>query len=717
MVEDETYNSQFTAESVRFLKNVKGHNVAHSMLYGTRQPSSTYDQAQEHYDWEMNNTSAVGGDIEEYPFHRMLLRAIHKVESVVRSMDEDQRDDLYADLKYMTETLVDLWDKNRNPIFANAIAESLTILDATYSARLLLDKVKHEKRDKTALSAILYRLEFGQIGISKDGVKYLERMYDLGEYNNPDYFVNRLTSKGEMGIFNGENKLVRFFYLEDFKDENRDDVIHPAVLEFAYDTLFVPKENETDEERQQRLGFLEEFKTSYFDFYDQKFLDRTGVRFNNLNFKEQGSFLLFSKSVGESVKEKLYDFCQQNGEKGIRLFLLINQKDFLLGQKLLGMSEMFDGEILSIVIDKISSILGQLENVSDFVDGDKRLQKAVHAKLPDIQRKIILKALSVVEDAFATASSEYDDESKANKILKKLSNINTEAVLLGSTLSTMRKMDFESPINLFDNFSETGLYDYEGYEFSSDELAQIRSIYEQNYADAPEMMEMLYAGFLKKIKEQRTEFKVIKQKGKVVAICGFEHLDDGSIYFGKFNIDPSYRGSEIGKEMMENTLDEFARMDLIRADCNVEAPVASNYVERGFVITRAYDDIDNIKSLQIVENTSMNDHFNSKGWSDYYIKKQAVSGEMVKLEGGKFLVYACPVDQVKSAPFSVLESVDDDGFRYVATRYIRERSADANGGDALAYLVFEKVEEKEFEKYTNKFTRPQVVETGHGIFV
>lgn len=729
LVESETFNSQFSANTVKQRSGRDGYyNVAHSMLYGTRQPSSAYEEAQEIFEHQMNNTAAIGGRVEEYPFHRMLLTAIRKVTEICKNINDDERFESESELRSVTEMLVDLWDKNRNPIFANSIAESLTTLDATYSARLLLDRVKGEKEDKTALASILYRLEFGKIGISKEGVKYLERVYDLGEFNNPDYFVNRLTSRGEVGIFDEQNNLVRYFYLEDFNDENRDDALHPAVLEFAYDTLFVPKENETEGERKQRLEYLEEFKNSYFDFYDAKFLERTGVRFNNLSFKEQGSFLLFAKSVGDPVKEKLYDFCRSQGEVGMRLFLLINQKDFLLGQRVLGLSENVDSQTMEMVTSKISSILAELENVTDFVDGDPRLRESIKLKLPEIQRKIINKALEAIEKVFDIVSVESEDhideeggenkdESKSEKIFKILSNINTEAVLLASTLTTARRLVLEEPIdNLLNSFSDTGLYDYEGHEFSSEDMEQIHGLYRKNYASAPKLAGRLFQGFLKKIEEQKTEFKVIRYKDRIVAINAFEHLDEGNIYFGKFNVDPFYQGSELGKEMMENTLDDFACSYVIHADCDINAPVSSNYIERGFIGIHS-SDLDEIKDLEIVENKSLNDTLDSKGWIDYYISEQAKVGEQVSVEDGRFIIYACDVKDVASAPLSILENVDEDGSRYVMSRYIREKRGKKEGDKPLAYFVFEKQSKEVFEIYCGKFVRPDVVETSYGVFV
>lgn len=714
LVEDEVFNSAFTRESQERLRGVQGRNPAHSMLFKTRQPSRAYEMAQEKFEYEMNNTSSWGGAVEEYPFHRMLLKALEQMRILIGEIKENN--DEYYDgddviLQNPAEFLVDFWDKNRNPIFANAIAKSLTTFDAAYASQLLLDKVKNEKEDKTALAAILYRLEFGQIGISKEGVKYLERMYDLGEFNNPDYFVNRLTARGEIGIFNEQNQLIRYFYLEKFDDEDREKGIQPAVLEFAYETLFVPKENETEEEQEQRLQFLEEFKKSYFDFYDEKFLERTGVRFNNLTFKEQGSFLLFTKASNEALQEKAFDFAKAYGEKGIRLFLLINQKDFFLGQKILTLVDSLDEKTIDVVIGVLSEILARLEDVSDFTEQDPVLQKAVQIKLPEIQRKIIAKALETLEQVIATTSEE-DRDSFSDRVLKKMRNLNADAVMLASTLTTVRHIDvsaLERPIDMLNSLSETGLFDYEGYDFSSRELQQIKEMYERNYAQTPELLTVLYDGFLQSIKKDNIEYKVVKQKDRIVALFAFEYLEDRSIYAGKFNVQQSYQGSELGNEMMENTLDQYAQTHIIRADCNLEASVSSNYIERGFVAVRGYD-FQETKSLQIIRNESMRDFLESKEWTNYYIAQQAKLNEQVSMKEDKCIIYSCPVDDIRNAPLELLDQTHEDGSRYVLSRFIREKKGKNQEDKPVAYMVFERLSKKEYEEYQALFNE-RIVDT------
>ena len=76
--------------------------------------------------------------------------------------------------------------------------------------------------------------------------------------------------------------------------------------------------------------------------------------------------------------------------------------------------------------------------------------------------------------------------------------------------------------------------------------------------------------------------------------------------------------------------------------------------------------------------------------------------ERVSIEDGKFIVYACDVKDAKNAPLSILDDVEEDGSRYVLSRYIREKKNRKEDVGPSAYFVFEKMSGKVFERYCNK---------------
>lgn len=225
---------------------------------------------------------------------------------------------------------------------------------------------------KKLASKILLRLEFGQIGISEEGVKYLERMYDLGESNNPNHFVQRLTAKGDIGIFDDKKVLQKYFNLGELSDEET--VVKPKVHDFAYETLFREKENETKEERAEREIYLKEFKENFFDFYDDDFFKKTGVRFNNLDFKEQGWFLITHKNADKEKREKLINFVKQFGEQGLVSFLSLEYNGNN-GDKILDINEKLDEKEVEKIFSRYARMQASAQRLEETMKKSKILNE------------------------------------------------------------------------------------------------------------------------------------------------------------------------------------------------------------------------------------------------------------------------------------------------------------------------------------------------------
>lgn len=108
--------------------------------------------------------------------------------------------------------------------------------------------------------------------MSPEGVRYMGRLYNLGELNNPDFFVNRLTANGQVGVFDDAQKMVGYFELGDLSDEQ--DQINTEVMAVTYETLFKDRGDVSDEERLRRERFIKEFTEKYFELYNNKFYEK-----------------------------------------------------------------------------------------------------------------------------------------------------------------------------------------------------------------------------------------------------------------------------------------------------------------------------------------------------------------------------------------------------------------------------------------------------------
>lgn len=195
---------------------------------------------------------------------------------------------------------------------------------------------------------ILFRLELGRVGMSENGVEYLGKLYDLEKFNNPDFFVQRLTTHGDMGVFAEGCNLTHTFNLGNIGSNEK--VITPAVAELVSEMVFLPKADETKKERAEREHHFSQFVEKYQTFLGNDFFSSTGVRLNNLDLHEQGWFITYYMQASEPEKGKLLDFVSKYGELGLKAFLALDYggaaEDLLAFSETTGIAEKQKGEVL-----------------------------------------------------------------------------------------------------------------------------------------------------------------------------------------------------------------------------------------------------------------------------------------------------------------------------------------------------------------------------------
>ncbi|MBP7928083.1 hypothetical protein KAZ57_02965, partial [Patescibacteria group bacterium] len=143
---------------------------------------------------------------------------------------------------------------------------------------------------RRAAAEVLYRLELGRVSVSDDGVKYLNKLYDLKKFNDPDYFVRRLNGSGMLGIMSwSEGKMQGVFNLDLFSE---DELVAAEVFNLGSYDVFLAKADETPAERALREEYMQVFLDSY-DSIASSVLQGTDVRLNSLDLHEQGWFLMY----------------------------------------------------------------------------------------------------------------------------------------------------------------------------------------------------------------------------------------------------------------------------------------------------------------------------------------------------------------------------------------------------------------------------------------
>ncbi|NMC51502.1 hypothetical protein GYA54_02095 [Candidatus Kuenenbacteria bacterium] len=578
----------------------------------------------------------------------------------------------------VVDNLVEFIKNDENAsLFLRQVSDIINNIAPERAINKLLNLLKSENEfTRRDASAVLHRLEFGRIGISEEGVRYLEKIYDLGELNNPNYHVGRLTADGEMGLFDEELKLIKFFELGDLSSPEKK--VKAKVLDFAYETLFVGQENETPEQREKRLQYLEEFKQHYYEIAQDRIFTATGVKLNNLSFKEQGWFVIYFNEADEGSKERLREFVAKHGEEGIKTFLALESGE-KNGEVILELGEKLDQETGRRVFGKFNELSSFIKSSNEelsreFFNDDKTIEP--HAEILKRANQALIDSQKNLPENMA-GLSEGEKKKIFLEIRKKLNAIKKETAFFTACVKTAYKELGEI------DFEELRSADYcqlTGKDITDVDLAEMKRIYEENYQKYPPgFRQKLIGAFERRTNPEsgKASFDILKYRDEVVGFLSFEgigQLTDGrkKKYFGSFNLDQKYTNAKLGEVMLKKALDREAPASIIEADCDPQAPITKKYLENGFVAINYYD-YEGVPSFKIIRDDELNNKLESKKIS---------LPEITRLASGQSHNNNIEIQAFKPGEqptFSLL------GEGLILTQYITDKET------GIVYCVYEKV--------------------------
>lgn len=460
-------------------------------------------------------------------------------------------------------------------IYKNELVSIFEKADINYSADKLLELSKHKDIDirKRALSCLL-RLEFGKINISEEGVRYLEKTFDLGESNNETYFVQRLTAKGHIGIFNNESVLQKYFKLENLTSEQ--ERIKPKIHELTYETFFLANKNETPEQKKEREGYLQEFKESYFDFYENAFFEKTGVRFNNLNLREQLWFLVFYKNSDNQKKEELLSFASKYKENGLKSFLSLEfeRND---GNKILEIGSRLDFNDSSAVFSKIA----ELADLADMEESELKelfLKKGSKQDISGLRLNLLEKTHQALINFSSASKIELLTLLKNKRV-----EIEVFSALLKSLKQSGQEVDFEMIRDLDLDISRFG------EKLDENDARKVIEMTRENWQGQVPALVEAYAGekLESALLENSSKFQCysLKYKGEIIAFMKFERVRENELFASSFGVSKDLHGLKVGTEMLEKIIQGKSKRNIIHATTSPRIPVGTVYVEKyGFTI-------------------------------------------------------------------------------------------------------------------------------------
>ncbi|HET8574817.1 MAG TPA: GNAT family N-acetyltransferase [Candidatus Paceibacterota bacterium] len=502
------------------------------------------------------------------------------------------------------DKLTDIIQGQTSHIYRNSLSDLFSKINPEYASQKLLEELQRldstKKEDwphdlyRKDIGNILYQLELGKIGISEEGVEYFGKLYDLGEDNNPDYFANRISPNGDVGIFDQEQNLKRFFNLGELSGEA--ETVHAQTFEITHDMLFSPRKDETEEERVERERLRDEFCQNYFKFYSNDFFEKTGVAFNNFNLKEQGQFLLFLKDADAEKQERAFELVKKYGEDAFRAFLSLEHGEEM-GESIFTLGEQLKSATAMRVFRKYADILDEIHDAEEFlrVSGVNEMENQEEI-ISQISYNLSRSGKDLLKNFSTRAEKENKDEAQ---LLEQLRKVESETTLMAAVFKTLKEENSDFDIEALE---DTSIEIVSGEDLLQNEnhIERMRKVYAKNYANYPEeFQKIILDSFRRKLEDPNTRFYVLKHADEVVGFDSFTKNED-HLYFGSFNVDTNFAGSKLGTAMMEKTLDEEAKQARIEADGNPKEAIARGYINKKGFVGVGFANIGGVDSLHLV---------------------------------------------------------------------------------------------------------------------
>jgi len=433
----------------------------------------------------------------------------------------------------------------------------------------------------------------------------------IGVYDIECYISSPITPE-VIGIYTEDGTLIGWKRIDDLKEKqdnliNNVNEIKSEIGDISIDDLILFKTSSS-------LGFR-----SYIQ-------ETLAIDLSTVNIKNQLYFLNFIQGKTEEELSRFREFIKKSkDEQGkvnkLKTFLSIEQGGKEMGDKILALGKKLPEDIAHKVFGKYAEIIDQADALEDFIRNNFSKDLLENN---DLIEKIRDKILNRAKDILVSISGKIGGDIDVNQINGELDNIQTSKEILVSTIKMAKKSNINltlenilsfdlqkiSPLDDVwmanyalkeqkENLSEEEIKRFEGI---LDDVKQIEEMYKKNYSDNPDLQEYLVDEFHNFIYYQKdklekgydyanSEVNILKYKGKVVS---FDRFDPKTLHsrwhFRSFNTEKDFQCSGVGSLMLKATLDKkILKNETITAECSAMKPVASFYIEGGFIATEFFN--------------------------------------------------------------------------------------------------------------------------------
>ncbi len=337
-------------------------------------------------------------------------------------------------------------------------------------------------------------------------------------------------------------------------DINTNNHITAGMADFKlvpYETANYIKQNnnESDKDYNKRISLLSDISYVLGNF--RSFMSETGLAANNYSWKDQLQLADALTKVKDT--SKIVDFGKTFSKDGIRTFLSIEQGGEEMWNKIFALG---DGEKLpEEIARKVFAKYGEIIDVAD--DTQKVIEELSIGKQSDnLQNEINNIRESMLVRAQKLLTSFYDKkENSADVLLKDLERYKTTVLLYADTYKRLK--DSGNKVRLEDfKDTEIVIMSQEEKDKTANELWDITKANRPFIKDEYKI-EKRKKEFFETIRNQFSEFYVLKHKGEIVAFCSSTPDQNGDLYIESLNVESEIKGASLGSEFFPAVIEKI----------------------------------------------------------------------------------------------------------------------------------------------------------------
>ena len=346
-------------------------------------------------------------------------------------------------------------------------------------------------------------------------------------------------------------------------------------------TDYLPKNsNESEIDYVNRISRLSD--TTYVLGSFRSFMSETGLAANNYLWREQ--LVLADALTSVKNKDKIVNFGKNYKKDGLRTFLSVEQGGNKMGDKILelGNPKKLPEDISRKIFKKYGEYIDAVNDVEGVIKKEYKLSPS-QKLINKTKESLLIRGRDLLLSQNKKLSDGYFSE---EKLIKSLENTKVGVDLFKNIFRIVKENNPETSFEDFAGLVPESITSRDQIE--DEDVLKIDEIIDKNY-QSEDLRRAVKESFHKALESNKTTLNLLRKDEEIIALDRIDQREDGTLYFGSFNVDPDYCSSKIGAAFFEATVLPLMKKEIVKADCSALQPIASYYIESGFVSNKLYD--------------------------------------------------------------------------------------------------------------------------------